>query len=174
MNLVKFLLELAGFNGLALGNGQVMLPMIRKSYVEDRGLLTLDQMLYAFAIAQVVPGQANLYVASIGYMLFGVGAAFLAIGAINAPAYLMLPVVRWYRRIQHVRAVQKATRGLTSASVGLICASTLLIARDALKRPECWVVFLLTLAFSRLLKWNALMSLTAACAAGVALRMALP
>ena len=58
-------------NMLTFGNGTVMAAILQQSLVERAHVLTNDQLLYAFALARVTPGQANLYVASIGYMLFG-------------------------------------------------------------------------------------------------------
>jgi chromate transporter len=169
MGVVSFLAHMALFNGLAMGNGHVMLPLVRKALVADHGVITLDLLLYAFALAQVVPGQANLYVASLGYSLYGVVPGLLAVVAINVPAYLMLPVVRCHRKLRHVHAVNQFTRGLTSASVGLILAATLSIARHALSGPAGWVVFLMTLSLNQMLKWSAIVSLATAASAGIML-----
>ena len=45
-------------------------------------VLSNDQLLFAFAIARVTPGQANLYVASIAYMMFGLLGATLSMVAL--------------------------------------------------------------------------------------------
>ncbi|HJT78542.1 MAG TPA: chromate transporter [Gemmataceae bacterium] len=167
MRLIAFLLRVCAYNALAFGNGTVMVPLVKKSFVENQQLLTEQQLLYAFAIAQVLPGQANLYVASMGYMVFGLGAAFLAITVVNVPGYLMLPLAAWYGRVRDLWLIKNSIRGLTAASVGLVFAATADVGRHALTRPAGWVAFLLTLAFAHLLRWNALVSLVLA--SGVAL-----
>lgn len=43
--------------------------------MDEAGVLSLDHLLYAFAIARVIPGQASAYVAAIGYMLHGLRGA---------------------------------------------------------------------------------------------------
>src|SRR3712207_8122653 len=48
---------------------------LQARFVEEERLLTLDQLLYAFAIARVTPGPANVYVAAIGYFLHGLPGA---------------------------------------------------------------------------------------------------
>jgi chromate transporter len=164
-----FLVSIVAFNGMALGNGTVMLSLVRKTFVEDHPLLSADQLVYAFAISQVAPGQANLYVASIGYLAYGPLAGLIAILAINVPGALMIPVMRWYQRVHDIGAVRRFIAGLTSAAVGLIFASLVDIARQALTQPPCWVVFLATLAFTQILRWNALVSLLAASALGMLL-----
>src|SRR5262249_28906963 len=132
MSLGEFLLLVLAFNALALGNGPVMIPLFRRGLVEERGALTLDQLLYAFAVAQVTPGQANVYVASLGYMLHGLGGALLAVLVMVLPGYTMLPLVHGYESLRHAPVVQRFSRGLAAASVGLIFAATAEIAREAL------------------------------------------
>jgi len=167
MDFMVFLVTIVAFNGMALGNGTVMLSLVRKTFVEENQLLTADQLVYAFAISQVAPGQANLYVASIGYLAYGPLAGLLAILAINVPGALMIPVMCWYKRVRDLGVVRRFIAGLTSASVGLIFASMAEVARQALTQPACWVVFLSTLAFTQILRWNALVSLLVASGCGM-------
>jgi len=54
------------FNALTFGNGPAMIPLLQANLVDRRGVLSTDQLLYAFTIARVTPGQANTYVAAIG------------------------------------------------------------------------------------------------------------
>jgi chromate transport protein ChrA len=165
---MQFILRVVAFNAEALGNGSVMIPLVRKSFVGG-GIMTEQQLLFAFTIAQVVPGQANLYVASMGYMLFGFAAALIAILAINLPGYLMLPLIGCYRRLDEYPAARNFNRGLTSASVGLIFASTLDIARNSLNHPVSWGVLAATLALIQFRRWSPLTSLVVASGAGMLL-----
>ncbi len=125
----------------------------------------------AFAIARVTPGQANVYVAAIGYMLFGLPGALLTTLAILMPAYLMLLLLHGYERFRDNRSVQNFTRGLTSTSVGLIFAATVQIGRGTLTNTTAWIVFALTLVLVYLLKWNTLVGLAVACVVGLLLNV---
>src|SRR5205823_1042679 len=87
--------------------------------VEERGALTLDQLLYAFAVAQVTPGQANVYVASLGYMLHGLGGALLAVLVMVLPGYTMLPLVPGHESLRHAPVVRRLGRRLASDLVDL-------------------------------------------------------
>jgi chromate transporter len=167
------LAELAGlvlaFNVMSFGNGPVMVPPLQRHLV-GAGLLSPDQFLYAFAVGRVTPGQANLWVAALGYMMFGwIGAVTLTV-AIALPAYLMLPLVAWYHRLKAERRVAGFIRGVASASAGLILASTVEIGRDTLVGPVEAVVFTATLGLVWWARWNALLGLAAAAALGLALR----
>lgn len=62
-----------------------------------------------------------------------------------------------------------STRGLTSASVGLIFAATVQIGCGTLTSVAAWIVFALTLVIVYLLKWNMFVSLAVASGVGVLL-----
>jgi chromate transporter len=161
-----------GFNLLTFGNGPVMVPLLQRHLVAGTGLLTLDQFLYAYAIGRATPGQANLYVAAIGYMAYGWLGAAATVAAIQLPGYLVLPLVKGYERFRDVRAVRGFTRGLTAVSVSLMLSVTYDIGRDTLVGPLTWVAFALTLGLITLRRWNALWAMVAASAVCAALKFA--
>ena len=66
----------------------------------------------------MTPGQNNLYLASVGYMIYGWLGAMAAIVAIQVPGYLVLPVLKGYERVRDQRAVQGFIRGLTAFRLG--------------------------------------------------------
>jgi chromate transport protein ChrA len=172
------LAELAGlilsFNLLTFGNGPVMVPLLQRHLVQDSGVLTLDQFLYAFAVGRVTPGQANLYVAAIGYMTYGLPGALLTMAAITLPGYAVLPLVRGYERFRDLPAVQGFVRGLTCVSVGLMLAAVVDIGRATLTGAAPVATFALTLVLVLLRRWNALLAMIAASGAGFALKLLLP
>jgi chromate transporter len=170
MSLWKLVLLIALFNLITFGNGPVMIPLLQTHLVDESGVLTQDQLLYAFTIARVTPGQANLYVASIGYMLYGMPGAILTTLAIMLPGYVMIPLLRGYEHLRHSAWIRGFTKGLTVTSVGLILAAVVQIARGALGSPSAWIVLFVTLALTQLLKWNAIAAIAAACCLGLILK----
>src|SRR5438046_7378980 len=99
MSLWKLALLIALFNLMTFGNGPVMIPLLHTHLVEGARILTEDQLLYAFTIARVTPGQANFYVVSIGYMLYGITGAIVATLAIILPGYIMIPLLHGYEHL---------------------------------------------------------------------------
>jgi chromate transporter len=170
MNLWKLTLLMAVFNVITFGNGPVMIPLLQTHLVEQSRVLSEDQLLYAFTIARVTPGQANFYVASIGYMLYGMQGAMLTTLAIMLPGYLMILLLKGYERVSHLQWIKGLTRGLTVTSVGLILAAVVRISRGALTQPIAWVVLFLVLLLTQVLKWNAIKSLAAGSAVGLLLK----
>jgi chromate transporter len=158
------------YNAMTFGNGPVMVPLLQDDLVDGRGVLTTDQLLYAFTIARVTPGQANTYVAAIGYMLHGLVGALATTVAIVLPGYLMLPLLWGYQRLRGVHLIPAFTRGLTVASVGLIFAATLSIGRATLTGWVSLVVLAAALAMAQLLRWNPLIVLGVSTLLGIGAR----
>jgi chromate transporter len=170
MSLLELCVTVFVYNAVTFGNGPVMVPLLQDDLVDRRGVLSIDQLLYAFTIARVTPGQANTYVAAIGYMLYGLVGALACTVAIVLPGYLMLPLLWGYERLRAVRVVPAFTRGLTVASVGLIFAATLSIGRATLTGWVSLVVFAAALVMARLLQWNPLIVLGVSALIGVCAR----
>ncbi len=174
MSLLRMLFLIFTFNLITFGNGPTMIPLLEDELVNNSGVLSIEQLLYAFAIARVTPGQANVYVASIGYFLHGIAGAALSVLAIQLPGYMMLPFMQVYERLRSAAWVGHFTRGLTVASVGLIFAATLSIGSRTLDEPVTWIVFGAALAMISLLKWNQMLVLFLAGLLGVLLKLLLP
>src|SRR5215469_9486903 len=127
MTLGRMLTQLFVANMLTFGNGTVMAAILQQSFVQQAGLLTNDQLLYAFALARVTPCQANLYVASIAYMMFGLPGSVLSI--------LMIALLHSYEFLRGNRLVLNMTRGLGATAVGLLLATTWNLAKDSMTAP---------------------------------------
>jgi chromate transporter len=145
-----------------------MAAILQQSFVVRAHAISNEQLLYAFALARVTPGQANLYVASIGYMMFGLPGAVLSTVVIALPSHLMIPLMRSYEYVRGNRRVWNMTRGLGSTAVGLLLATTWNLSKDSLNAPVTWAVLLIAL-FTRL---PTILSLLAATGAGLVLVLA--
>jgi chromate transporter len=172
MSLGQLLIVIFTYNLLTFGNGAAVLALLQHRLVGD-GVLNLDQFLYAYALGRVTPGQNNLYLASIGYMIYGWLGALAAIVAIQVPGYLVLPVLKGYERVRHQRSVQGFIRGLTAASVGLMFAVAFRIGGEALTGLVPWIVFLSTLALVFLARRGLLLGMVGAAGLGVGLKLIL-
>jgi chromate transporter len=169
MSLLAFAALVLAFTTMGMGNGPAMIPFFQRSLVEEQQVLTVEQMLFALAISQVTPGQGNLFVTSIGYMLFGLPGALLSTAVLVLPAYTVLPLMRGYERIKQNKVMRGLVRGMTCASVGLILAATVELGRSSLTQPVGWAAFVLTLGLTQVVKWRPLPSLVTASCAGMLL-----
>jgi len=169
MTLGQMLAQLLVANMLTFGNGTVMAGILQQSFVQQAHAITNDQLLYAFALARVTPGQANLYVASIAYMMFGLPGSVLSILVIALPSYLMIPLLHSYEFLRGNRLVLNMTRGLGATAVGLLLATTWNLAKDSMSAPVTWVVLAVGLALLLFTRLPTIVSLLAATGAGVVL-----
>ena len=174
MNALQVALTILLLNALTFGNGPALVPLLEERFVNEAGLLSIDQLLYAYAIARVMPGPANAYVASIGFFLNGILGAALAMVAIQLPGYLILPLLRLHHRFRDIAAVQRFTRGLTATSVGLIFAATVSIGRTTITSLAAAIAFVLAFVIAYVLKWHPLVGLGLASLAGLVLHVAVP
>lgn len=167
MSLWEMLVFLAVANVLSFGNGTYMVGLLQHQFVTDTHMLSNEQLLYAFALARVTPGQANLYVASLGYMMFGFPGAALSMVVIAAPSYLMLGLMRGYAYFRDNRYVFGFSRGLACTAVGLVLATTWNLAKDSLSTPVAWLVLGVSIGLLVLTKLPTVVSLLLAAAVGV-------
>jgi chromate transporter len=166
------LAQLAVANVLTFGNGTVMAAVLQSSLVQQAHVLTNEQLLYAFALARVTPGQANLYVASIAYMLFGLPGAVLSMVVIALPSYLMILLLRSYTSVRGNRHVRHLTRGLASTAVGLLLATTWNLSKDSLNGPTTWTVLGVAMILMLFTRLPTVVSLLAATGLGLTLVLA--
>ena len=169
MTLWEMLAQLAVANILTFGNGNVLAAVLQQSFVQQAHVLTNDQLLYAFSLGRVTPGQANLYVGSIGYMMFGFPGAVLSMLVIALPSYLMIPLLRSYEFVRGNARVLNLARSLGATAVGLLLATTWNLSKDSLTSPVTWVVFAIALGLLLLTRLPTVVSLLAATAIGVVL-----
>jgi chromate transporter len=174
MSMWDMLATLAVSNVLSFGNGTVMAAVLQNAFVEQAHALSNEQLLYAFALARVTPGQANLYVASIAYMMFGLPGAVLSMVVIAAPGYVMIPLLRSYELLRGNLLVQRFTRGLASTAVGLLLATTWNLSRDSLNVPVAWLVLGVGLALMLFTRLPIVLSLLISTLFGAAVIVALP
>lgn len=120
---------LTSFSGLS------SMPAVRDELVVRRPILTDRQLNTAVAIARISPGPFGLYLVPAGYYAAGPGGAAAGFAAMVTPAFLVLALLRYLaQKAMHPRA-QAAIRSVTHASAGLVLATLVPLARDALTSP---------------------------------------
>ncbi|MHB1133815.1 MAG: chromate transporter [Chloroflexota bacterium] len=171
MSLLWFGALLFYFNLLTLGKGLLMIPLIQGHLVEEAGLLTVDQLLMAVAIGQVTPGPGNLYVAAVGYLIFGLPGAFVALVAVVLPSFSALPLARGYQLIKKNPRAQGFFKGLTTTALGLIFYSTWVLAREAITSPQAVLVMAAGFVAIQFFKINPIVALFGASLFGLVLHL---
>ncbi len=168
-SLIEFLWIVVYTNVITFGNGPVMLPLFEQSLVQNMHALTSEQLLYAYSIARVTPGQINLYIAAIGYLIFGYQGAILSTFALVIPGYLIIPMIHGYHKFKEIEVVGHLIKGITVVSIGLMLAATASIGQSVLIGIIPWVVFGVVILLTKVIKLNGFLSFALASLLGVIL-----
>lgn len=128
------LLALAGTFALmslfAVGGANSAIPEMHRIAVDVHHWLTDRQFADVYAISQLSPGPNVLIVTLIGYAVAGVGGALVATLAMCVPtAVLALFVSRFLARSSHARWPAIVQTALVPLSIGLMGASSFILAR---------------------------------------------
>jgi chromate transporter len=145
------------------GSGYVLLAFLRAELVVRRPWLTDAQLLDAIAIGQVTPGPVFTTATFVGYLLAGLPGAVASTIGIFLPAFLFValsgPLMQWLRRSQGRRA---ALDGLVAASLALMAAVVLELARGALGTGAAQAIAAVALVVLLTTRLNAALPLFAA------------
>lgn len=119
------LLSLLAFGGVA-----PILPEMHRQAVEVYGWMTSARFTDLFAIAQASPGPNFLVVTLVGLDAAGLPGALVATAALTTPpCILAYCVALLWARFRQARWRIALQAGLVPVTIGLVCASSYVIAR---------------------------------------------
>ncbi|AQQ71910.1 putative chromate transport protein [Limihaloglobus sulfuriphilus] len=118
-----------------IGGGYVMLPMLRRELVENRGWLTDEDVLNYFAIGQSTPGVIAVNTATfVGYRRAGVAGALFASAGMLAPSLIIIvTIAAFFSHFQDIPIVQKAFAGMRIGVSMLLVYIVITLWRKAVK-----------------------------------------
>jgi chromate transporter len=118
------------------GSGYVLLAFLEADFVEALGWITTQQLIDVVAIGQVTPGPLLASATSIGYLVYGIPGAVIATVGIFLPSFVFVaavnPIIPKLRKSPLAGA---ALDGVNAASLGLMAAVTIQLARVSLIDP---------------------------------------
>ena len=157
-----------------LGFGGTMF-WLRRSLIDDRKWVTEAEFAENFAIAQLIPGGANLYNLSLmfGHRFAGVrGAVAAGLGFICIPFLVMVTVAMLYLQFGEQPLVNKALTGMFTVVVGMMVANAYSMATAMPRHLRPWLFCLVTFAAIGAARWPlvSVMLVLAPFAVGVAWR----
>ena len=142
------------------GGGFVIIPLLRKKFVEELHWIEEEEMLDLTAIAQSSPGAIAVNASIlIGYRVAGVpGALITILGTVLPPLTIISVISAFYKTFRDNIYVSMAMTGMLAAVAAVITDVVLNMARDIFRRKDAVAVLMLVLAFIavRYLKVNIL------------------
>lgn len=167
---------------LAVGGAITTAPDMHRYLVERQAWLTDPQFNASIAIAQAAPGPNVLFIALLGWnvglnaggpgasgwLLGTLGMALCMLGVMLPSSLLTWLATRWGHRNRERRGVRAFKQGMAPVVIGLLLATSWVLARAHGSPLTAWPLWLLTAA-TVLLVWRTKLHLLWMLAAGAAL-----
>jgi len=136
MELLKLAAILFVVNGLTIGGGYAMVPLLQKELVQNHHWLTNKEFIDAIAIGQVTPGPLTVMNAFMGFKVAGLLGAVVAMVASYLPCVLIVTfVTHHYLAYRESRLVKGGFAAIKPAVVGLLAAVLIFLARTSVVSP---------------------------------------
>ncbi len=147
MILLKFCWILIVVNALTIGGGFVMLPMLQKEFVEKYHWLTNQEFMDAIAIGQVTPGPLTVMNAFMGYKIYGLLGAIMAMISSYLPCIIIVTLVaKYYYTYKESIIVISSFQGIKPAVIGLLAAVAISLGNTSLVDPITFGIAIISFA----------------------------
>ncbi len=105
------------------GGGYVIVPLMRKRFVEELRWIDEKEMLDLIAVSQSSPGPVAVNASlMLGYRMAGIpGAAVTALGTILPPMLIIAVISFFYRQFRDNRYVSAVMKGMQAGVAAVVC-----------------------------------------------------
>lgn len=109
-------------SAFTFGGGYVVVPMIRKYFVEQKKLFTEEELMNMAAVAQSVPGAIAINLSALaGYRSAGMIGVFLScLAAVLPPVVILSAVSAWYTVFSTNVMIAAVLKGMQAGAAALI------------------------------------------------------
>ena len=136
-------------SAFTFGGGYVIIPLMRKKFVEQYHWIEEEEMLDLTAIAQSAPGAIAVNASIlIGYRLAGlVGALVTVVGTVLPPLIILSVISLAYAAFQSSLIVQLVLRGMQAGVSSVIADVVITMGWDILKRKKLLPILIMAGSF---------------------------
>lgn len=142
----KIFLSTFELSACTFGGGFVIIPLMRKKFVEELGWIEEEEMLDLTAIAQASPGAIAVNASiMLGYHIAGIPGAILAVlGTVLPPLIIISIISMFYQAFRNNVIVSMAMRGMLCGVAAVICDVVINMAKSIFqkKRPLPIIIML--------------------------------
>lgn len=136
---VKFYLKLFwstfSLSAFTIGGGYVIVPLMRKKFVEELNWIEEEEMLNLVAISQSAPGPIAVNTSiMIGYRIAGVFGSFVTIvGTILPPLIIITVIAQFYTVFKENKIINALLLGMRAGVAAVIIDVIIKMVKDILK-----------------------------------------
>lgn len=136
-DLPEFFLRFLMLSLLSVGGAISTAPEMHRYLVSQNGWLDNTEFTTSIAIAQAAPGPNLLFVAVLGYQVFGlIGAAASLIGMLLPSTLITLSASRWGHKRRDTLGVRAFIHGLAPMTICLLVAAGSILALPFISQPD--------------------------------------
>lgn len=146
LSIFKFTFYISAFT---FGGGYVVIPMMRKYFVKNLGLLTEEELLNIAAIAQSTPGAIAVNTSVlVGYRISGIGGAIVScIGTILPPLFILSIISFFYTSFKNNRIISAALKGMEVGVAAIILDLTVDMTMNVVRSKKILLSALILISF---------------------------
>lgn len=137
----KLFLSTFELSACTFGGGFVIIPLMRKKFVDELGWIEEEEMLDLTAIAQASPGAIAVNASiMLGYHIAGIPGAILAVlGTVLPPLIIISIISMFYQAFRNNVIVSMAMRGMLCGVAAVICDVVINMAKSIFqKKNDCY------------------------------------
>ena len=131
------------------GGGFVIIPLMRKKFVEDLGWIEEQEMMDLTAVAQSSPGAIAVNASIlVGYHVAGISGALLTVlGTVLPPLIIISVISFFYQQFRDNVFVNMAMTGMLAGVAAVICDVVINMAKSILEQKRVIPVLVLVGSF---------------------------
>lgn len=145
----KLFLSTFELSACTFGGGFVIIPLMRKKFVEELGWIEEEEMLDLTAIAQASPGAIAVNASiMLGYHIAGIpGAIFAVLGTVLPPLIIISIISMFYQAFRNNVIVSMAMRGMLCGVAAVICDVVINMAKSIFQKKRLLPIIIMLASF---------------------------
>jgi len=152
-------------SAFTVGGGYVIVPLMRKKFVEELGWIDQEEMLDLVAIGQSSPGPIAVNTSIlVGYRIAGIPGAFVSmLGTVLPPLIIITIISFFYMAFKESRAVAAVLWAMRAGVAAVILDVVIRMGYDVIKKKKALPICIMLGAFvaATLLKINVVLVIVA-------------
>ena len=134
---------------LAVGGGYMIIPLVRKQFIEQAKAFDEDELWEMYAIAQSAPGAIAINLSAItGFKMAGIsGAVISCIAAVLPPLLIIAAVAACYQQLIHNHTINAALKGMIAAIAAIIIDVVYDMGKNVVKSKDWVNVVIMIISF---------------------------
>ncbi|WMM26303.1 chromate transporter [Tissierella sp. MB52-C2] len=136
-------------SAFTFGGGYIVIPMMRKYFVNDLELISEQELLDMAAIAQSTPGAIAVNIAVlVGYRISGIiGAIISCIGTVLPPLLILSVISFFYKTFRDNRVISAILKGMEAGVAATIVDLVIDMGQGVLKEKNLLLTLMAPFAF---------------------------